>query len=326
MTDAIVLQDVYAARQRIASLALRTPLVRSFALEGRTNAPVYMKLESVQMTGAFKLRGAANKILGLSDAEKARGVVTVSSGNHGRAVSYVAGQSGVSAIICLADNVPANKVEGIRRYGAHVEIAGSSYDEAEAHAVRLQRERGLTYVSSYDDAAVIAGQGTIGLEILEDLPGVDTVVVPLSGGGLIGGIALAMKAANPGIRMIGVSMERAPVMYHSLKAGRVLTLPEEPTLADALVGGLGEANTYSFDLCRRLLDDAVLVSEDEIARAMAFMLETHHLVVEGGGAVGIAALLSGKIEAGRQTAVVVSGGNVDVPLLLDIAQRYGREG
>ncbi len=246
------LRDIYLARQRIAGLARRTPLVRSAGLSERTGAAVYLKPESLQETGSFKIRGAANKLLSLTAEERARGVVAVSSGNHGRAVAYVAQQLGVRAVICVSERVPAGKVEAIRRLGAELVVHGASYDEAEAHSLRLQAERGLTRVDPFDDPAVIAGQGTIGLELLEDLPQVETVVVPLSGGGLISGIAIALKAANPAIRVIGVSMDRAPVMVHSLRAGRLLELPEEDTLADALAGGIGLDNRYTFRLVQHL--------------------------------------------------------------------------
>jgi threonine dehydratase len=263
-------------------------------------------------------------MLSLSNEERARGVIAVSSGNHGRAVAAVAAQAGICAVICLAETVARNKVEAIRRTGAEVVLAGQSYDEASARAGQLQRERGLTFIHPFDDPCVIAGQGTIGIELLEDLPDLDTAIVPLSGGGLISGIALALKAANPAVRVIGVSMERAPVMVKSLRAGGVLELAEEPTLADALVGGIagldGMHNAYTFHLCQQLVDQTVLVSEEEIAAAMAFLLEAHHLVVEGGGAVGVAALLTGKAAPGPRTAVILSGGNVDIPRLLEIAQ------
>jgi threonine dehydratase len=318
----ITLSDIYAARKRVAAVAVRTPLMPSRVLGKRVGASVYLKLENVQHTGSFKLRGATNKMLSLTDSERERGVITVSSGNHGRAVSYVASALGINATVCLAETVPANKIEGIRRYGAEIVSHGQSYNEADAHAARLQAEQGLTFVDPFDQPETIAGQGTIGLEILEDLPEVDTVVVPLSGGGLISGIALAMKSANPAIRVIGVSMERGPVMYACLQAGKLVDLPEEPTLADALVGGFGGRNNYTFRMCQALLDETMLVSEEEIAEAMAFMLEAHHLVVEGGGAVGIAALRSGRLKVGEHVAVVVSGGNVDIPLLCEIASRH----
>ena len=314
------LRDITLARQRIAGLARRTPLVRSAGLSERTGAAVYLKLESLQETGSFKIRGAANKLLSLTAEERARGVVAVSSGNHGRAVAHVAGQLGVRAVICVSERVPAGKVEAIRRLGAEVVVHGASYDEAEAHSLRLQAERGLTRVDPFDDPAVIAGQGTVGLELLEDLPQVEAVVVPLSGGGLIAGIAIALKAANPAVRVIGASMDRAPVMVHSLRAGRPLELPEEDTLADALAGGIGLDNRYTFRLVQRYVDEALLVSEDEIAGAMVFALEQERLVVEGGGAVALAAVLHGKVtEPGRTVAVVISGGNVDLPLLCSLS-------
>jgi threonine dehydratase len=319
----VTVQDVYLARRRIAPVARRTPLIRSAWLAECVGAPVYLKLESLQETGSFKIRGAANKLLGLAAEERARGVITVSSGNHGRAVSCVARQLGVDAVVCISERVPRNKVESIGRLGAEVVVHGRSYDEAEAYSFQLEQERGLTWVHPFDDPFVIAGQGTIGLELLEDLPEVDTVVVPLSGGGLISGIALALKCANPAIRVVGVSMERAPVMFHSLRAGAPIEMEEQDTLADALAGGIGLDNRYTFRMVQQYVDEAVLVSEEEIAQAMAFALERHHLVVEGGGAVGVAALLHRRVEnLGRNVAVVVSGGNVDLSLLLDVAQKY----
>lgn len=305
------LQDLVAARHLIAPYIRRTPLVPSRLLSERAGTSVHLKLECLQETGSFKVRGAANRILALSDAERARGVVAVSTGNHGRAVAYVAGRLGIPATVCISERVPPGKAEAIRRLGARIAVHGASYDEAEAYARALQREQGLVFVEPFDDPLVVAGQGTIGLELLEDLPEVDMAVVPLSGGGLLGGIAIALKAADPRIRVVGVSMERAPVMVRSLQAGRPLALPEEETLADALAGGIGLENHHTFRLVQRHVDDTVLVSEDEIAAAMAWALREHHLVVEGGGAVGLAALLSGKAAGrGRPVAVVLSGGNV----------------
>jgi threonine dehydratase len=319
----VILRDLLAARRRIAGRVARTPLHRSHVLERLTSARVHMKLESVQQTGAFKLRGATNRMLLLSPEEARRGVIAVSSGNHGQAVAYVAGELGMRAVVCVAEQVPATKIEGIRRYGAEARVGGATYEEAWAQAERLQGELGLTFIHPYDDPQVIAGQGTAGLEILEDLPDLDTLVVPLSGGGLIAGVAVAARAADPSIRVIGVMMERGAAMYHSLRAGKLVDVPEEPTLADALAGGLGTENRYSFELCRALVDDVVLVSEEEIARAMRFMLETHHLVVEGGGAVGIAALMHRRAGIGRRVAVIVSGGNVDAARLMEVVRTAG---
>ena len=193
-------RDIHLARRRIAALIRRTPLLHSAALSERAGAAVYLKLENLQHTGSFKIRGAANKLLSLAAGERARGVVAVSSGNHGRAVAYVARQLGIRAVICVSERVPAGKIDAIRRLGAELVVHGATYDEAEAHSLRLQAEQGLVRVDPFDDPAVIAGQGTIGLELLEDLPQVDTVVVPLSGGGLISGIAIALEAASPAIR------------------------------------------------------------------------------------------------------------------------------
>ena len=318
----VTLHDVYQARQRIAAIAIRTPLIHSPQLTELVGSPVYLKAENLQQTGSFKIRGAANKMLSLTDDEKARGVITVSSGNHGRAVSYIVKRLGINAVICMSDRVPSSKVEAIRRLGAEVVARGHSYEEAETHALQLQEERGLTLISSFDEPLIIAGQGTIGLEVLEDLPEVDTILVPLSGGGLMSGIALAMKSASPAIRVIGVSMDRAPVMYHSLQAGKPIKMEEEDTIADALVGNIGLNNKYTFRMVQQYVDDVVLVSDEEIAEAMLFALEAHRLIVEGGAAVGIAALLHRRAsDLGRNVVVVVSGSNASLPLLLKVAQK-----
>ena len=319
----VTMHDIYLARQKIAPVIRRTSLVHSSPLTGRVGSSVYLKLENLQPTGSFKIRGAANKLLNLTEEEKTRGVVTGSSGNHGLAVAFVARRLDVNAVICISAQAPTNKVDAIRHLGAEVVVHGESYDESVSHALRLAEERGLTMIDSFDDPHVIAGQGTIGLELLEDLPKVDTAIVPLAGGGLLGGIALVLKSANPEIRVIGVSMERAPVMYYSLQAGAPLDMEEEETIAHSLAGGLGRDNRYTFRMVQKYVDDVVLVSEEAIAEAMIFALEHHHLVVEGAGAVGIAALLDDKVkDFGPNVAVVVSGSNVDIPLLLRIAQEY----
>lgn len=319
MSHSITLRHIYLARQAIAPYVRRTPLVRSPLLSQRAGAEVYLKLETAQETGAFKLRGAANKLLRLSDAERARGVVTVSTGNHGRAVAYMGRLLGVRVVVCAPALVLAHKIKAMRDLGAEVIAAGASQDEAECRALALAQEQGLTLVSPFDDPDIIAGQGVIGLELLEELPQIDTAVVPLSGGGLLGGIGLALKAADPAVRVVGASMARGPVMVESLRAGRPLQLPEEPTLADSLMGGIGLDNRYTFDLVRQVLDDAVLLSEEEIGSAMRYALREEHLVVEGGGAVGLGAVLHGKAQLGRCVAVVVSGGNADMARLLELA-------
>ena len=315
------LLDAYLARKRIAPFARRTPLVESARLSKHCNGTVYIKLESQQKTGSFKLRGAANKILSLSVEERQRGVITVSSGNHGRAVAYMARELGITAVICMSSTVPGNKVEAVEELGAELLIVGDTYDETNEHAIRLQEDRKLTFVHPFDDREIIAGQATIGLEIIEDLPQIDTVIVPLSGGGLLGGVALALKSIKPDVRTIGVSMDRGPAMYESIKAGKITPVVEEPSLADALVGGLGEKNKFTFDLIRDYVDQIELVSEDEIAAGMRFALETEHLVVEGGGAVGLALLLGYRVSCeGQRVAVVASGGNTNLEVLIQVAQ------
>jgi threonine dehydratase len=322
------LNDVYAAQERIKDIVYKTPLIKSPILTEAADSEVFLKLESLQATGSFKIRGAANKILSLSEDEQQQGVIAVSSGNHGRAVAYVAQRQGILAVICISESVPENKVSAIQDLGAEVVIAGKTYDEASEGAERLQEKRGLTMVHPFDDPDVIAGQGTIGLELMEELPEVDTVIVPLSGGGLLGGIAFTLKTIKPELQTIGVSMERGAAMIESLKAGEVVEVVEEPTLADALVGGIGNGNAYTFELIQKYVDKTIVVSEAVIAEAMTFALAKHHLVVEGGGAVGMAAILAGKAKSlGKKTAIVLSGGNVDLPILLEVAnKRYPYQG
>ena len=316
--------DIYAARARIAGLVRRTPLQHSAALSSIGHAAVALKLESLQETGAFKLRGATNKLLSLSEAERRRGVVAVSTGNHGRAVAFAARRLGVRAVVCLSSLVPEVKRQAIADLGAELVIDGESQDAAEAVAQRLVNREGLVYASPFDDPFVIAGQGTIGLELVEDWPEIEVCVVPLSGGGLMGGSALALKTANPAIRMIGVTMDQGAGMHASLRAGQPVEVAETASLADSLTGGIGLDNRWTFDLCRRLVDETVLVSEAEIAAGMRHLLLEERVVAEGGGAVGVAALLAGRLDlAGRKAAIVVSGQNVDMAKLLAVAGGSG---
>lgn len=314
------LADVYYAQRQIKATINKTPIIKSPGLMESVGSEIVLKLEGLQVTGSFKIRGATNKVLSLNDDERKRGVIAVSSGNHGRAVAYVAQRYSIPAVICISETVPGNKVQAIQELGAEVVIDGKTYDEASEGAERLQIERGLTMVHPFDDPYVIAGQGTIGLELMEEFPEIDTVIVPLSGGGLLGGIALALKSINAKIQTIGVSMDRGPAMVESLEAGEIVEVIEEPSLADALVGGIGNNNAYTFELIQKYVDETVLVSEKEIAAAMTYALEKHQLVVEGGGAVGIAALLAGKVKnLRRKVAVVISGSNVSLSTLMEVA-------
>jgi threonine dehydratase len=324
MSD-IELRDVYLARKRISPVAYRTPLIASATLSSLVDAQVYLKPEYHQKTGSFKIRGAANKILSLSEAERSRGVITASTGNHGRAVAFVALAFGVGATVCLSEGVPKNKVEALRELGAEVVIFGQNQDDAFEKAAELQEKHGQVLIPPFDDAAIIAGQGTIGLEIIEDLPTVDQILVPVSGGGLISGIARTAKAMSPDIEVVGVSMQRAPVMYHSLLAGKPVRMREEETLADSLRGGIGLDNRYTFQMVQKYVDQIVLVSEKEIAEAMRFALRQHHIVLEGAGAVGIAALLHRKVEVvKKRVAAVLSGGNADMRILLGMLEEDRR--
>lgn len=314
MQDEIRLIDIYKARQRLQGHILRTALVPSPSLSRLTGGSVHLKLDCRQITGSFKLRGATNAILQLDDEARRRGVIGVSTGNYGRALAHAAHQLGVRAVICMSQLVPSNKVEAIRALGADVRIIGSSQDEAELEVARLVAEEGLVRLPPFDHADVIAGQGTAGLEVLEDLPAVNTVLVPLSGGGLLAGVALAMKSASPAIRVIGVSMEHGCAMHASLRAGKPVQVEEVATLADSLGGGIGLDNRYTFRMVQALVDDTMLVSEEEIAGAIRHAYDQEQLILEGSGAVGIAALLSGRIEAAGTTVVMASGANIDMAL------------
>jgi threonine dehydratase len=307
-TDAVDLSAIEVARARIGGHIVRTPLKRT--RESIRGGLVYFKLESRQPTGSFKLRGATNAIQFLSDGSMERGVVTASTGNHGRALAYAANARGARAVICMSRLVPSNKVEAVEALGATVRIVGQSQDDAQQEVARLVKEEGLTEVHPFDDPLVIAGQGTLGLEILEDLPDVSLVLVPLSGGGLAAGVAAAVKARRPGARVIGISMARGAAMQASLAAGRPVDVQELETFADSLGGGIGVANRFTFRMCRDLLDDVILLSEEEIVAGIRYAFVVEGEVVEGAGAVGIAALLAGKVKAEGATAVVVSGRNI----------------
>jgi threonine dehydratase len=304
--------QIYAAAARIQGQVFPTPLVRSSSLSKQDEVEVFLKLECLQNTGSFKLRGATNAILSLSQEEKDRGIVCVSTGNHGRGLAYAAKQNGVRAIICMGNLVPRNKIEGIAALGAEVKIVGGSQDDAQVEADRLVSEDGMTMVPPFDHPDIIAGQGTIGLEILDAMGDLDSVVVPLSGGGLCGGVALAVKSIKPSIRVVGVTMDRGAAMYQSLRAGKPVFVEELPTLADSLGGGIGMDNKFTFELVSKYVDETVLVSEDEIANAIRHAYFKEQQIIEGSGSVGIAAALAAKLDAGGKTAIVVSGKNIDM--------------
>lgn len=312
MIDLHAIQD---AHRRIAGHILSTPLVRSPALSDLCGVPVGLKLEHYQITGSFKLRGATNALLRLTAAERARGVAAASTGNHGRALSHAAKAMDSRATICISRLVPKNKVLEIRHLGADVRIVGDSQDEAQQEVDRLVAKDGLVMLPPFDHPDIVAGQGTIGLDIVAAMPDVAAVLVPLSGGGLAAGVAAAVKGMQPRAKVIGITMERGAAMKASLDAGRPVQIKEVPTLADSLGGGIGLNNKVTFAMCRALLDDIVLLTESEIAAGIRHAYEKEREIVEGAGAVGIAALLARKIACFRgPIALVLSGRNIDMQL------------
>jgi threonine dehydratase len=318
----IAFADILDARRRIAGAVTRTPLRKSAALSERIGGDLYLKLEHWQETGAFKLRGAANAVRRLSGAP---GVVAASTGNHGRAVAAAARAAGLPATICLSRLVPEAKVRSVRAMGAEVRIVGDSQDDAQVEAERLARDEGLAMLPPFDHPDVIAGQGACGLEIAEDLPDAGTVLVPLSGGGLLAGVALALKTMLPGVRIVGISMARGAAMAESLRAGRPVAVRELPTLADSLGGGIGLENRHTFAMVRDLADDIVLLDEAEIAEGVRWAYAEEREVLEGGGAVAIAALLCGKVRAQGPTVCLLSGRNIDMDQHRDIVSGRWRE-
>jgi len=307
------------ARGRIAGMAVTTPLVPSPHLSKLAGGDFLLKLDMTQPMGAFKLRGAANAILALES--DVGGVTCCSTGNHGRGVAYAARARGMRAVICMSSLVPQAKVRGIKALGAEVRIVGKSQDEAMAESLRLVAAEGLVEISPFDDPYVIAGQGTIGLELLDQCPDLATVLVPLSGGGLAGGIALAVKSRRPDIRVIGISMDRGAAMHASLQAGKPVEVEEVPSLADSLGGGIGLQNRLSFPLCRDYLDDVLLVTEEQIYHALQTIYYEDRMVCEGACVVGIAALQTGKLpKSNGPTATIITGRNIDMTVHADIMQ------
>ena len=313
-TDRVTLPDILTAQRRIAPHVLQTPMVRSIALSERLGGDIHLKFEHRQHTGSFKLRGATNAVLSLSDAQKSRGIAAVSTGNHGRGLAFAARNAGVRCVIAMSELVPQNKLDGIRAQGAEVVIHGRSQDEAQQMVDKLVAEKGMATIPPFDHPDVIAGQGTLGLEILQDLDNIDTVLVQLSGGGLMSGVAQAIKSVSPRTRIVGISMERGAAMYASLEAGKPVQVEELPTLADSLGGGIGLENRHTFAMTRELMDEVVLLSEAEIAEGIRHAYWQEEEIIEGAGAVGIAALLAARIEAPGRCVAILSGRNIDMGL------------
>ncbi len=305
------LDSVRTAVRRISRVTNRTPVRVSNQLSKIHGAPVMLKLETTQPTGSFKVRGAANAVIRQREEGSITGVVTASTGNHGRALAYIARTLGLDAIVCLSKNVPQDRIDSIRAEGARVAIVEGDQTAAIGRGRQLAEERGQLFVTPFDDPDVISGQGTISLELHEQIPDLDTVLVPVSGGGLAAGVALAIKSLAPQTRVIAVSAERTPTMARSLAAGRPVATQEIPTIAGSLMGDLGPDNRYSFRIVQQFVDDVVLIPEDEIRDAMRWTLRNERLVAEGAAAVVVAYLLGQPTKGrGQTTAAIITGDNV----------------
>jgi threonine dehydratase len=317
----LTLADVLAARERIGSAIYKTPCTRSEMLSRMTGQSVFLKLENLQMTGSFKERGALNKIATLTPAQAKKGVVAASAGNHAQGVAYHATERGIRAVIVMPLTTPLVKVTATRGFGAEVVLHGANYDEACTEATRLCEAEGMTFIHPFDDPLVIAGQGTIGLELLEQVEGLEAVVVPIGGGGLIGGIACAVKESNPKIRVIGVQTSRLPSMRDAVAAHHPVTLEAATTIADGIA--VRRAGDVTFPVVEKYVDEIVTVDEDEIASAILTLLEREKTLAEGAGATALAALLQQRTSLPKdtRTAVLVCGGNIDVTLLSRIIER-----
>ncbi len=297
-----------------------TPLDYSGIFSSLTGSSIYLKLENMQKTGSFKIRGAYNKISSLTDRERARGVVAASAGNHAQGVAYAASRFGLKAIVVMPEGSPITKIMATRGYGAEVILGGRDYDEAFEKAKEIQKETGATFIHGFDDAGVIAGQGTLGLEILDQLPALDAVVVPVGGGGLLSGVALALKSLKPGVRVYGVQASSSPAVYHGWKGGPAREIPAGGTIADGI--SVRRPGAITMDLIRKYVDDVVLVDDEEISQTILMLLERTKVMSEGAGAAGLAALLHGRLKLpGRNVVAVISGGNIDVNVLSTIIER-----
>ena len=316
----VTLASIQAARARIGEAIHISPCHLSHSLSSQTGLPLHLKLENLQRTGSFKERGALNKLLTLSEVERKRGVIAASAGNHAQGVAFHASARGIRAQIVMPLATPLVKVAATRGYGAEVVLHGANYDEAYEEAIRRRLEEGLTFIHPFDDAEVIAGQGTIGLELLEQVPDIEAVVVPIGGGGLISGVACALKESNPRIRVVGVEPEKLPSMLRAREAGSPITIAAEATIADGIA--VRRAGDLTLPLVSRYVDEIVTVDDEEIASAILTLLEQEKTLAEGAGAAALAAVVQAKTNLRhRRTVVLICGGNIDVSLLAKIIQR-----
>jgi threonine dehydratase len=316
----VTLADILKAKIALEGHVRPTPLSHSPSISTQMGMPVYLKAENLQRAGSFKIRGAFNKIYSLTDEEKAHGVICASAGNHAQGVALAAQSLGISATICMPEGAPITKVEATLNYGAKVVLHGLSYDDAFERAQELQKEFGYTFIHGFDDPYTIAGQGTIGLEIIADLPDVATVFVPIGGGGLASGVALAIKSLKPNVRVIGVQAAGAPAIYLSLQKGELVNTATVRTIADGIA--IKRPGVLNWELIKQYVDEVVLVDEEEIAESILVLLERAKLMVEGAGAVGLAAFMGNKAaNVEGPVCVILSGGNIDVNVLSRIIER-----
>jgi threonine dehydratase len=310
----IRLRDIYAARKRVQEWARETPLEYSPTFSELCEGEVWFKLENHQNTGSFKIRGATNKLLLLDEEERKRGVVTASSGNHAQGVGYASRKIGVQATIVVPNNTPKVKIDAIKNYDVDLIIKGEEYMDSEIFAREIEIEQGKTFVSAYNDLDVIIGQGTLGLEIMEEMPDLDIVLVPVGGGGLASGIATVFHETSD-VEIIGVQSISSPVMYECIKAGKIIDIPLEDSIAEGLHGGL-EQGSITFDICKDLVDDWIIVKEKSILKSIKQILHKHHMLVEGAAAVGPAAILEApKRFNNKKIGVIISGGNLAINIL-----------
>lgn len=314
----LTLETIYQAAFALKDVIRNTELIHAPTIN--PDVDVYIKPENLQVTGSFKVRGSAFKISQLSEEEKKKGVIACSAGNHAQGVALAASKNGIKSIICLPEGAPISKVEATRKYGAEIEMVKGVYDDAYHRALQLRDEKGLVFIHPFDDESVIAGQGTIGLEILQENPNVEAVVVPVGGGGLISGVAYAIKTLRPDVKVYGVQAEGAPSMVNSLDEDRILTLPKVSTIADGIA--VKEPGEHTFEYCKKYVDEIVTVSEDEVSAAILKLIEQQKLTAEGAGAVSVAAVMFDKVPVkGKNTVCVVSGGNIDVTILSRVISR-----
>lgn len=314
----ITLDRIYHARYVLKQVIRETDVI--YAPKLNTDSEIWLKTENLQITGSFKVRGAYYRMSRLSDEEKAKGVIACSAGNHAQGVALAAAKNGIKSIICLPDGAPISKVEATKSYGAEVCLVKGVYDDAYAEALRQRDEHGYTFIHPFDDENVIAGQGTIGLELIEQIPDLDAVIVPIGGGGLISGIAFALKSLNPKIKVYGVQAAGAPSMYKSVKDGGIQRLDSVSTIADGIA--VKEPGVNTFEIVSKYVDDIVTVSDDEISAAILALMEQQKLVSEGAGAVPVAAAMFNKVPVkGKKVVCLVSGGNIDVTILSRVIKR-----